>query len=268
MTSTRAKPRPVDATPSELIVADAPAIPGLRFRRPRGEDADYEAMAAVMSAANRHDEIPYMPSASNLREELESSAGSDPRRDVVLAEVDGQGIGNAGIDRVVREGVAVYEIWGHVDPAWRRRGIGRALLRENLRRVAERGDAEPEGQAFEARAHVEDHEEGHRRVVEEAGFEPIRWFFAMRRPNLEDIPDAPLPDGLRLRPVEADHHRAIWDADNEAFRDHWQAREPAEEDFVSLFAKADLDTSLWVVAWDGREIAGSVQPWIWKDENR
>ena len=29
----------------------------------------------------------------------------------------------------------------------------------------------------------------------------------------------------------------------------------------------ELDTSLWVVAWDGDEIAGVVQNWIWPTEN-
>ena len=29
----------------------------------------------------------------------------------------------------------------------------------------------------------------------------------------------------------------------------------------------DLDTSLWQVGWDGDEVAGSVQTWIWKEEN-
>jgi mycothiol synthase len=31
--------------------------------------------------------------------------------------------------------------------------------------------------------------------------------------------------------------------------------------------RSELSTDLWVVAWDGNEVAGSVQPWIWPDEN-
>ena len=34
-----------------------------------------------------------------------------------------------------------------------------------------------------------------------------------------------------------------------------------------MYAKQELDTSLWVVAWEGDEIAGVVQTWIWPDEN-
>ncbi len=138
---------------------------------------------------------------------------------------------------------------------------------ENLRRAAERGVAEPVGRSVEARAHVEESQTGHERLLEATGFEPVRWYFDMRRSNLKDVPDAPLPDGLVFRPVSEDLHRAIWDADNEAFLDHWQPRVRTDEEFASLFAAADLDTSLWVVAWDRDQIAGVVQAWIWKDEN-
>lgn len=251
-----------------LMLEGAPPIPGLRFRRASMSDRDFEIMARITAASNRADDSAFLPSAENLREEFDDLSRSDPAKDLVIAEVDGEAVADAGIDRVIRAGVPVFETWGHVHPAWRRRGIGRALLRENLRRAQERGATEPDGTPFEARTYVNEHEVGHHRLVTDAGFQPIRWYFTMRRPTLDDIPDAPLPAGLELRPVTPDLHRRIWDADNEAFRDHWQAREPEESDFTGLFAKGDLDTSLWAVAWDGDEIAGVVQPWIWRDENR
>lgn len=264
MSATRA----ADETSTWLKLADAPAIAGLRFRRPRGDDADYSALAQVMAASNRHDQIPYLPTAAHLREEFEGASRFEQTTDVVLAEVDGVPVANAGIERVLREGIPSYEIWGHVDPGWRRRGIGSALLHENLRRVAELGALEPGGVGFNIRSHAGESEVGQRRLLEAAGFETIRWFFLMRRSLLDDIPHAPLPEGLDIRPVQPDQHRRIWEADNEAFRDHWQANDPEEADFTRLFAQQDLDTSLWVVAWDGEDVAGVVQPWIWKDENR
>jgi mycothiol synthase len=250
-----------------LQLADAPPIDGLRFRRPLGDGADYEAMAALIGTANRHDGIPWLPTATNLRDELEISGGVDPAMDVVVAEIDGRMVGVADVKRVMRDGVAVYEVGGSVDPEVRRRGIGRAMLRENLRRANERAAAEPEGQAAEARAFSEETEAGHRALLDGHGFEPIRWFFGMRRPNLVDIPDAPLPDGLELRQVTPDQHRAIFDAEVEAFRDHWSSREQTDEDFQLTFSREELDTDLWVVAWDGDEVAGVVQNWIWAEEN-
>jgi len=251
-----------------LALAGAPAIDGLRFRRLRADDAtDWDDLATVVRASNRADDIPFSPSGSLFREEVEGTETTDPSRDLVVAEVHGVQVGNAGADRVLRGDSAVYELWGHVDPTWRRRGIGRTLLAENLRRARERAVGDPPELATLAGAFVDANETGHRHLVEAAGFAAVRWFFLMRRDGLADIPEAPLPDGLEIRTVTPDQHRAIFDAEDEAFRDHWEARRPEPGDFDRLFAKADIDTGLWVVAWDGDEVAGVVQTWIWKDEN-
>ncbi len=86
----------------------------------------------------------------------------------------------------------------------------------------------------------------------------MRWFFEMLRPNLDDIADMPMPDGLEIRPVEPEHHRKIWAADIEAFRDHWGASEESEEAFERFFGPPDFRPELWRVAWDGDEVAGVV----------
>ena len=250
-----------------LRVADAPRIEGLRFRRPRGDDADYEAIAEVMAAANLHDGIPWLPTARNLREGIESSVGIDPAGDMVITEIDGRAVAESGTERVMRDGVAVYEAWGTMRPEVRRQGLGRALLRENLRRAKERSTSEPAGLAVEVRGGAHENEDGHRALLKSEGFKPIRWFFGMRRPTLADIPDTPLPEGLELRPVTADQHRAIFEAEREAFRDHWSSREQTDGDFTFTFGREELDTDLWVVAWDGDEIAGVVQTWIYPEEN-
>ena len=64
-----------------------------------------------------------------------------------------------------------------------------------------------------------------------------------------------------------DKWRTIFDAENEAFRDHWGHREMTDADFRMTFGRAELDTDLWVVAWAGDEVAGVVQNWIWPEEN-
>jgi mycothiol synthase len=250
-----------------IDVADAPAIDGLRFRRPRGNESDYEAMATIITAANLHDGLEEIQLARHVREELEMSVGVDPAVDVVLTEIDGRAVAESGVERTIRDGVVVYDLWGHVHPDVRRHGLGRALLRENLRRAAERAAGEPAGQVVEIRSHAQENEAGNRALLDSLGLEPIRWFFLMRRPTLDDVPDALLPDGLEFRPVTPDQHRAIFEAEVEAFRDHWSSREKTDEDLERTLKREELDTDLWVVAWDGDEIAGVVQTWVWAEEN-
>ena len=61
--------------------------------------------------------------------------------------------------------------------------------------------------------------------------------------------------------------RQLWDADVEAFRDHWGGFDDSDEAFESWLAEPDLDPTLCVVAWDGDEIAGAVINTINAHEN-
>ena len=104
-------------------------------------------------------------------------------------------------------------------------------------------------------------------LLEREGFTRVRFGFEMRRPITGALPDHPLPEGLELRPVTPDQHRAILEADNEAFRDHWGHREMTEGDIPARLDHPDTDTSLWCVAWDGDEVAGSVLNMVFGEEN-
>ena len=255
------------ATDASLDLVGAPRIDGLRFRRPDGSEADYRSMARVIEAANTTDEVPWLPTATNLREEMEGSSLMDPARDVVIAEIGSTMVAVASVERALRGGQPMYDIHGHLAPEHRRRGIGRALLHENLRRSRERASEAGDPFPLTARGWAASTEIGHRALLESEGFSINRWFFMMARSTLDDIDEARLPDGIELRPVRQADHRAIFDAEFEAFRDHWQPHDYDEAEFESLYKKADLNTDLWVVAWDGDEIAGVVQNWIWTDEN-
>ena len=62
--------------------------------------------------------------------------------------------------------------------------------------------------------------------------------------------------------------RAIWDADQEAFEDHWGASQPSEEDWLEFSSSPHLDPTLWRVAWAGHQVAGQVRSFINAEENR
>ena len=70
-----------------------------------------------------------------------------------------------------------------------------------------------------------------------------------------------------MRPVTEDQYRAIFDADNEAFEDHWGHRAPEEADFQARFHGPDMTPAIWCVAWDGDQVAGVVMNAIFRDEN-
>ena len=198
---------------------------------------------------------------------MESTATFDPIADAIVAEVEGSLVAQASVERVLRDEKPVYDLRGFVLPDIRRRGLGRALLHARPASCDRARRGGRRSVPLTIRGFASEHELGHRALLETHGFSVVRWFFLMRRPTLDDIPDAPLPAGIELRPVRPEDHLAIFDAEYEAFRDHWQPQTTTRPSSRRSTGKAELDTGLWVVAWDGDEIAGVVQNWIWRDEN-
>jgi mycothiol synthase len=241
-------------------------VPGVSYRLLRDE-ADYQHMADIFRASHAADGIEWVIDAATLRVEHEHHADHDPRRDIVFAEVAGQPVAYGEAIREVQGDLAVYYTGGRVRPEFRHQGIGRSLLRRNEARLREIAahKTDSDGRAFGS--WIIDDEGGAAALLVSEGYEAVRYSFAMRRATLDDLPDAALPEGLELRPVRPDDHRAIFEADNEAFRDSWGHGEATEEDFVGIFRRPDLDTALWRVAWDGEAVAGGVMVEIAKAEN-
>ncbi len=72
---------------------------------------------------------------------------------------------------------------------------------------------------------------------------------------------------MELRPVEEQHLRLIWEADIEAFRDHWGFSEPTEVSYQRYLEDPHRDESLWKIAWSGDRIVGQVRSFIKADQN-
>ena len=252
----------------EVRLPDAPDIPGLRFRHFR-DPSDWVGLAALARDVALADEDDEIPTPENLRISTESLPGFDVARDLLIVEVDGRIVGDATSGSSIRDGYAVHYIHGKVHPEWRRRGIGRAVLHWNVERARAVAAADPSlaGPGAQLGVWASEHEHGCIALLESEGFEIKRYGFTMIHRNLDEVTEVPLPDGIEIRQVTPDQHRAIFDADDEAFHDHFEHRPQTEEDFTSLHAQPDIDTSLWRVGWAGDEVAGSVQAWIWKEEN-
>lgn len=110
---------------------------------------------------------------------------------------------------------------GGVDPGWRGRGIGRAVLAwvegRGRQKLAATGSDLPARLAVM----VEERARDQRRLYAAGGFSPVRWYTTMRRDLSHPLPDGPVPDGLRLVPWHDDLDEAVRLAHNEAFADHW-----------------------------------------------
>lgn len=245
-------------------------VPGLVLRPYAGE-GDLEDMVRVQNAEWEADGLSYRETVEERRAWFGSpSEQFQPLRDVTIAEVDGRMVGHVKRDWVdTHDGLREHRTGGAVDPAWRRRGIGTALFHESERRSAMLAAEQPTERPLVIGCFTNDRNVAARALATGEGFEPVRWFFDMQRPALGgDLPvPTALPDGIEVRPVEEAHHRAIWQADIEAFRDHWGGGDESEEAFQRYRDSPDFDPSLWVMAWEGDEVVGGVVNTIYRAEN-
>jgi len=250
----------------DVGLLQAADIDGLVFR-PFVNADDYQAIADLIAVSHLADGDEYVPDAASLQIDWETTPGFNAPRDIILAEVRGRLIAYGGVDRQVRDGVAVYVTSGTVHPDFRRRGLGRTIVRRNETRLREMAETHRDRGGRTYAAWVGDREGGARELLLAEGYGPVRYSFAMIRSDLDDLPQWQLPEGLELRGLRPEDHRAVFDADNEAFRDHWGHHEATELDFVGFFKFDSFEPGLCRVAWDGDQVAGSVLTFVWKLEN-
>jgi mycothiol synthase len=250
--------------------APAADLAGLVLRPYAGE-ADIPEMVRIRNAEWEADGLTYRETV----EELAAYHGhpSDqfrPDRDVTIAELDGRMVGYGSRQWVdTNDGLREHRVGGAVDPAYRRRGIGSALLAENEARSRELAGAQPTERPTVLGMFTDDRNVGAGALATGAGYAAARWFFDMERADLDrELPELPpLPEGIEVRPVTEADLLTIWRADVEAFRDHWGGGDDSEEAFLRYRDAPDFDPSAWVVAWDGDEVAGAVINTIYAAEN-
>ena len=248
-----------------IAVKDAPAIPGLSFRH-FDPDSDYPAMLAVNNGSKIADGQDHdLHTLETITYGYGTTRNHDPRKDVLVAEVGGKMVGYSRVfwDREL-EGSRVYWHFGFVLPEWRGKGLGRAMIRwaEGHAREIEALQADRENVSALASTEARDNMAGLENLLKAEGYEPVRYEFHMETPDLDHIPDAAMPEGLEIRPAKPEHYKAIWEASYEAFRDHWGAGEVDENDYNSWVTDPLLQPDLWVVAWDGDQVAGSILNYI------
>lgn len=257
-------------TDDAVILHDAPAVAGLTFRRFRGP-SDYAAIATVGNAAREADGSEWVVTVDDVARMYAHLVNSDPARDMVIAEVEGEMVGFVRSEWLREEsGLFRYKFSPTLLPQWRGWGIRRALLRwmeARIRQIAAEHPADtPKVFTTSAQAQAQSLID----LLEGEGYRPVRTFHKMVRSLAGPLPDFAMPDGLEMRPVLPEHYRPIWDASSEAFRDHWGNSPEPEEYYQEWLEDPVVFTpELWQIAWDVAtdEIAGQVRTFIDQLEN-
>ncbi len=245
----------------------APPDPGLAFRRFRGVETDVPGMFEARAAALLANGEVYSGDVGGMTAAYRHLERCDPVTDILIAERDGRIVGYSRVEwQDTNDGERWYVGICLIEPGSRRQGIGRVMLDwserqriDNARR--HRGSVDdPGGRPSFLTTSVMAGDPGATTLVESLGYEPFRTFFTMRRPTLDDIAEAAMPDGLEIRPIPAvaAEMRRVFDADHEAFRDHFGWAEGGDETFAAILEDPSTDPALWVVAFDGDHVAGAI----------
>ncbi len=250
-----------------LDAARRAAPPGIAVRALR--DGDYAPMADVRNAAARADGD-RVTTADRIRADLELD-DAPPASRVILAETDGRLVGWVrATDRGVAPDVGRNPQPSRgVDPDWRARGIGRALLAgaQALLRELDRlvpDDASPMFEAWVPATGI-----ATARLLRHAGYAIENWNIDMLRPSLDDLPPVDLPPGIESRPVQAEDVFPVMIAWDDAMRDHpgWAPLSDTRmRDAIHHPLLGQID--VWQVAWDGDRVVGGVLGYIDEQENR
>lgn len=188
------------------------------------------------------------------------SKGFNVERDVFVVETrDGCLVGSEEFYN--ENGHYQLKADGCVHPEFRGLGIGSSLLEI----IAERAQAEiklaaPDVRVF-IRSLVNNKDEAGHVLLRNNGYSPVRYYWRMEI-KLQEVPaSVTFPAGIELRPfIKNEHAIAIWRADNEAFRDHWGSHDRSFEEWAhGIFGNPNFDPTLWMIAWEGNEIAGFSQ---------
>lgn len=239
--------------------------------RPWRRERDAGAMAALANAANEAAGVDDHHDADELLNEFgHDDEHFTAERDLVLVEHNGTLVAYANTSWVdARDGVRVHGVGAMVHPDWMRRGIGHQVLAWLEQRARTSLAEHPTDAPACYGTWCPDKRVAKRELIEAEGYEQVRWFFEMQRIGLDQVEVPPMPDGLEIRPMASDRAslRRLFEADVEAFLDHWGGFAATDASFAQFVESPDFDPSLLVVAWDGDEIAGGVVNTIYRSAN-
>ena len=241
-----------------IEVPKSPSFSGLVFRGFRGKE-DLPNIVTVINASNAADKNSERVTAEGLSNIYLHTTHCDPQQDIVLVEVNETLIGYADTEWRYEDDINnLHFINLYLVTDWRSRGLELALQLHMECCIRNAVTAEPDNVHHWFVSKAPETWQARIEMLRYLGYAPVRYYFEMQRPLLEDnLPEAVLPTGLEFRPPLPEHYRAIWEASEECFRDQQDYVAPGEESYQTWVATPGLDPSLWLVAWDGDQVAGA-----------
>jgi mycothiol synthase len=257
-------------TDSAGVPLPAP-IAGVAWRPLTLDDA--APMTELLNASFRHDELPFVQTLAEVRHSMEDRR-LDLARDTVGGWSDDGSLVCFGAARARAAAVRrriVYQD-GEVHPAWRRRGLGSALLawtEARSRQLLDQplaADAAPAADATTEpgvggpvpaflEVYANERQADRALLYERHGFRPIRWYVDMRRPLDEPLPAVELPTGLTVVGWSAERDDDYRVAHVTAFNDHWGSEPLTRDEWHTRFTGSPMfrpDLTVGVLDGDGR----------------
>jgi len=245
-----------------MEIDQLPDIDGVTWRMFR--EGDYDDVARLLNEdleVGGHSTLVTVEEVTNGFRGLD---GLEEASDILVAEGDGEPIGYvAAAPYKEIDGPQVLLHAGRVTLAWKSRGIGTVFLGWVQRRLNEMTESEDRVKTLRTTGISPATTE----FMVENGYEVTQHEAILGRPNLDDLPDLPLPAGLELRPVDESDLRAVFEAEVEHFKDHWGASEESAKWWETFKADSHRDMTMWQIAYDRDRIVGIVRPYIPVEEN-
>ncbi|HAX82662.1 MAG TPA: hypothetical protein DCY40_08860 [Actinobacteria bacterium] len=235
-------------------------IGGVRLRHYRDE-SDFARLLAIYNAARLADGISGIDTLEGITNDYRHLTNCDLDTDLIIGETtDDNAVAYGRVTWWVEEATQLRSLLAilFVHPAGRGRGVGEAMQDWLEHRLAEIASERPHpGKQF-LTAFVDQGEAEREATLVARGYERVETYAEMTRPLSDEIPDLPLPKGLAVRSTTWDDARAVWEADDRAFRDHVGYSPQTETDYERWRAWEYNDPSLWKVAFAGDGVAGQV----------
>lgn len=253
-----------------MHLADRLTLPDAYRARPYRGPADHPAMAAVLTEYRLATGSPEMVTTSQMDQVYAHLEDCDPELDIAVIEHDDDVVAYTRptyaelVDETMQLVVFAPTRPDHLAEALFH-GIAEAAETHLMKWVVAGRPAK-----FGSFAHhpgPEQRPTGEAAWLEQRGYVATEWSASLRRPDLDDIPDLPIPDGIEVRPATPDQLREIMVAHCECFRGEWGFCEPTESDYSAVIDDPYRDETLWQVAWDGDVVVSQVKPFINHDEN-